>query len=415
MESKSPSFKQSQEVTIENNTETKVLEEFENTVKYLNEKGWSQKKCSECGKLFFNKSATESKDTICCQKYNNESPYPFLSYPKMKRPLSPDGVGLKMSEFFAGIGYPTAKPMNIVNEEGRTDLIVAGVQMFDGVIHKNKPIEDVKVFSVQPSVRMQYLSKGNSNNGILTSFNNMVTEVLNSNIELHLKAIDDWLAAFSALGFHMNDFTLTLEITDNDWATGNFKAVKVVYIYGGLQLGDTCLLHIPQKDREPVNITDSGFGLERISWASNRSGNYLDALLPVTVDGELEKFDCYRTAILLSLCGVTASAKGAGLQLRRLAKVLSEKYYNYESVYLLDYFYDYWAKFITPKVSKDDAIKEVSLEIDRLINIKIYESLKASQPKQGESTRDYTSRLLKLNEVNIDELKKVISSLRKLK
>lgn len=50
-----------------------------------------------------------------------------------------------MSEFFSSLGYSLVDPMNIVNSEGNTDLIVAGVQMFDGVIHQNKPIIEKSV------------------------------------------------------------------------------------------------------------------------------------------------------------------------------------------------------------------------------------------------------------------------------
>ena len=62
MEPKKPtsSSKISEEVKIDlNKTETsnesQINQEFEGTVKFLIEKGWSKNTCQECGKVFFKK------------------------------------------------------------------------------------------------------------------------------------------------------------------------------------------------------------------------------------------------------------------------------------------------------------------------------------------------------------------------
>ena len=120
-------------------------------------------------------------------------------------------------------------------------------------------------------------------------------------------------------------------------------------------------------------------------------------------------FDSYRTIALLVLCGVQAGNKGPGLQFRRFAKVLSEKYYGTDVHSILAYYFDYWAQFIKPSISREAAIEIARLEIERFINLKVCEML-GLPPPRDETTEAYFDRLVYTCSANIRELRKAIQT-----
>jgi len=223
----------------------------------------------------------------------------------------------------------------------------------------------------------------------------------------HLQSVDHWCTVLSKLGLHMNDFIIVMRTSVNDWGTGKFLALELFFSYGGLELGDAAYLLIPQTNRPAIPISDIGFGLERIAWAVNKTDSYFDALTPWTIDGTREMFDSCRTVALLVLCGVQAANKGPGLQFRRFAKVLSEKYYGADLYKIMAYYFDYWAQFIKPSICRDAAIHLAQLEIERFVNLNICKSLKLPPPRD-ETTEAYFDRLVYTCNINIYELRKAI-------
>ena len=298
-------------------------------------------------------------------------------------------------------------PRNIANFAGQTDLVVAGVQMFDDIIHHNQKIREGKVFVAQPCIRMQFQSQIESQEGTSTSFVNVCTEKMGAKFAEHLQSVDRWCSILSKLGLHMNDFVVIMRTSVHDWGTGNFPALELFFSYGGLELGDAAYLVIPQVNRPAIPTSDIGFGLERIAWAVNKTDAYFDALIPWTATGTREMFDACRTLALLVLCGVQAANRGPALQFRRFAKVLSEKYYGVDVYSILAYYFDYWAQFIKPSISRDAAIHLARLEIERFINLRVCEALKLPPP-HDETTEAYFDRLVYTRNVSIYELRKAL-------
>jgi len=318
-------------------------------------------------------------------------------------------INEKITEYFRLKGFGTGTPMNIANFEGRTDLVVAGVQMFDDIIHRNQEIRDNKVFVAQPCVRTQFQQLVDSREGTSTSFVNVCTEKMGAEFSEHLQSLDHWCTVLSGLGLHMNDFVIVMRTSLNDWGTGKFSALELFLSYGGLELGDAAYLLIPQTNRPAIAISDIGFGLERIAWAINKTDSYFDTLMPLTAMGAREMFDLCRTVALLVLCGVQAANKGPGLQFRRFAKLLSEKYYGTDLDSILAYYFDYWAQFIKPSINRDGAVQLVRLEVERFINLKVCEALNLPPPR-NETTEAYLDRLVYTCNINIYELRKAIQT-----
>ncbi|MBA3788831.1 hypothetical protein H0X32_00330 [Patescibacteria group bacterium] len=324
--------------------------------------------------------------------------------------LTPVQISTRMSEYFRSVGFDLAPPRNIANFEGQTDLVIAGVQMFDDVIHRNQKIRNDKVFVAQPCVRMQFQPHVESQEGTSTSFVNVCTEKMGAEFAEHLRSVDHWCTILSKLGLHMNDFIVVMRTSVNDWGTGKFSALELFFSYGGLELGDAAYLLIPQANRPAIPISDIGFGLERMAWAINKTDSYFDVLMPWTANGTREMFDSCRTIALLVLCGVQVANKGSGLQFRRFAKVLSEKYYGSDVYSILAYYFDYWAQFIKPSINREAAVQLALLEIERFVNLRVCETLGLPPPRSSETSQAYFDRLVYICNANIYELRKAIQT-----
>ncbi|MBI2589637.1 hypothetical protein HYW32_01235 [Candidatus Berkelbacteria bacterium] len=323
--------------------------------------------------------------------------------------LTPAQISARISEYFRSDGFDLTTPMNVVNLRGRTDLVIAGVQMFDDIIHLNQKMRKEKLFVAQPCVRMQFQPHVEAQEGTSTSFVNVCTEKMGAEFSEHLQLVDNWCTILSKLGLHMKDFVIIMRTSDHDWGTGKFSTLELFFSYGGLEIGDAAYLLIPQANRPTIPISDIGFGLERIAWAVNKTTSYFDTLIPWTAGGTREMFDSCRTVALLLLCGVQAANRGPGLQFRRFAKVLSEKYYGADVYNNIAYYFDYWAQFIKPLTSRDVVVQLARLEIERFINLKVCDILKLPPPRD-ETTEAYLDRLVYTFNINIYELRKAIKT-----
>lgn len=382
-------------------------EDFVAVNKFMAERGWQRHSCSACGRAFFSKPSTKMDVSVCGWRKCDKVTYPFRTYTKRKKMLTPGQINARMSEYFRSAGFDLAAPRNIANFKGQTDLVIAGVQMFDDIIHHNQKIRDDKVFVAQPCVRMQFQPYVESQEGTSTSFVNVCTEKMVAGFSEHLQSVDHWCTILSKLGLHMNDFIVVMRTSVNDWGTGEFSMLELFFSYGGLELGDAAYLLIPQPNRPAIPISDIGFGLERTAWAVNKTDSYFDTLMPWTGTGTREMFDSCRTMSLLVLCGVQAANKGPGLQFRRFAKVLGEKYYGVDVYSILSYYFDYWAQFIKPSISREAALQLARLEIERFVNLKVCEMLKLPPPRD-ETTEAYFDRLVYTCHANLYELRKAI-------
>lgn len=390
-------------------SETTSMDTSKAVKEFMAERGWQGRSCSACGETYFSKPSTKMDVSVCGWRKCDKGTYPFRTYPKRKKMLTPRQINAKMIEYFRSEGFNLAIPRNIANFEGQTDLVIAGVQMFDDIIHRNQKIRDDKVFVAQPCVRMQFQPHVESQEGTSTSFVNVCTEKMGAAFSEHLQSVDRWCTILSKLGLHMNDFVVVMRTSVNDWGTGKFSALELFFSYGGLELGDAAYLLMPQPNRSVIPISDIGFGLERMAWAINKTDSYFDTLMPWATLGTREMFDSCRTTALLMLCGVQAANKGPGLQFRRFAKVLSEKYYGMDVYNILSYYFDYWAQFIKPSINREAAIQLARLEIERFVNLKVCETLKLPRPRD-ETTEAYFDRLVYSCNVNIYELRKAIQA-----
>lgn len=376
---------------------------------YLQQRGWLSHSCTHCGSIFFTKENT-SHDIRSCGWRNCQKGIPaFLSFPKPKKQRSISISLLELSRYFRSKGFQIREPEKMANRYGKTDLTVAGVQMFDKVIHQEADILEGDFFIAQPCIRTQFQSVVASTNGSSTAFVNICTEKMGGSFEQHLFTIDHWLTALSKLGLHMNDFVLVLRTKKHDWGSGEFYVVELFFIYGDLELGDAGYSHVPQQGRASISLSDIGFGLERVTWGVNKQASYFDFLRPFTISCGNEEADLYRSITLMLSSGVQPSNKGPGLQLRRFAKLLSGKHYHADIQGLIVYYYNYWKQFGQPVVSVAEVVLGARLELDRTVNFKMKNMLGLPMPKK-ETTEQYINRVISTCNVDINKLREAFDT-----
>jgi hypothetical protein len=171
--------------------------------KFMEKKGWFKHQCGNCDRSFFSKHSVAAGTSFCGWGKCNKGNYPFRTFSKRKKLLRLSQINTKVMEYFCSNGFSFVAPQNIANTNGQTDLIVAGVQMFDDIIHCNQQLRTDKMLVFQPCVRTQFQSQVGSQEGISTSFVNVCTEQMGASFDQHLQSIDQWLTILSNLGLHM--------------------------------------------------------------------------------------------------------------------------------------------------------------------------------------------------------------------
>ncbi len=371
-------------------------------------KGWRLYTCTTCNNLIFSKNAK----TLCWRRKECGQEKKFLSLPKQKAMVVPGQIKDVIEKAATKKGYNRVESIPLTANHGKTDLIIAGVQLYNDVIH-GKAIQscfpDRCVIS-QPCVRMQFADKVGKVDGISTAFVNTCTEHVGATVVEHAFAVDFWLDVLSCLGLHVCDVSLVYRTKKRNWGTGDFLSHDLFFMYGDLELGDASYAVVPTRcagGSGVLQISDVGFGVERIGWAINKTDTYYDVLQPWDMQYTTEVNDLYRTLTLLAMTGVKPGPKGAGLQFRRLAKQLYLLTPNIFSFGLVSYYFRYWGSFTTCLCGLEVSSSVISREYDRLRNNGIASNNNWPAPKNDESTEEYLERMVYSKIVTPSELRKM--------
>lgn len=377
---------------------------------FMAQRQWNRDICVKCGKVYYFKSSDTSNKT--CRRGTCGDDRAFLQFTRRKRPVSPVQVYDRLVRHFTNTRFNIIPSMNIASTCGTTDLIIGGVQILDGLIHRKEKAHFDGMFLGQPSVRMQFQDRVTTEDGISTAFVNVCTEKVNGTFSGHLYTLDQWLGALSSLGLNMRDFTIVMRTKERNWGTGSFDALELFCVYGGLELGDAAYMKIPTRLGPFVEISDIGFGLERIVWALNKTPRYYDLLMPGTVMIPQEVCDAYRTITLLALSGVRPGNKGSGLQFRRLAKAVSERGCDIDLYAVVGYYLRYWSDFVQEVKTHETVYQVIGLEMDRFLNLMICATGNLPPP-QNETTEAYFHRLVYTLGMDAQKLRQLIQTCRR--
>lgn len=356
---------------ILNSDETKTLG------LYFFEHGWEERICNHCNSQFLTKSRNEA---ATCGR-SDCSQLEFLNRPKRRRFLTAIDLTSQFNDFFSNIGYEKVNPASIINKTGSTLFAGTAGQIFDNIIFNEEKIDIGPKFVAQPVIRLQGGSFVGKKEGFSTSFVNIALEQLNPTIEGHVKHIDNWINFMSKIGLFMGEVTIRLVKDSPDWGGVNFDAITTKVYYGGLEIGvANWFAGIPQKSRDPLFMSDISFGLERMVWVANKSRSYFDAIGPLnySLSGEHKLMDSYRTAALMALSDVKPGYKDRGSKLRALTKNITDTEERIDEK-LIIYYINWWKKFAEFPTPDAEAIKTITNEANRNINIVIQNKLGVSE------------------------------------
>jgi alanyl-tRNA synthetase len=268
-------------------------------LQYFHDNGYIRKKCKICGTYFW--TLTQDQD-ICgdqpCVSFS------FISNPIGKQKFSLADVREGFMSFFEKqhhqrLHYPITNERMPVVARWRSDiyLTIASIADFQPHVTSGEvpPPANPLVIS-QPCIRLNDLDEVGKSGRHLTLFEMMGHHAFNKNIdEIYWK--EDTVR-------YCNDFfTNTIGIFKEDinykeelWNGGGNAGPCLEVVAKGLEIATLVFMNlkIDQNgtytiDNEtytnnPLNIVDTGYGLERIAWITNGSETVYETVLPETID-----------------------------------------------------------------------------------------------------------------------------------
>lgn len=341
---------------------------------YSRNRNWQAHRCPYCANEYYSK-----KDTKCCGSYHCQKGYTFLTLPKKKGVVCLDELLNQTEAFFRDHGHKPVIGKTVINNIGDTLFIVAGIQsIFPGLYKDSISKEDIPAgscFIAQPSVRIKFLKEVGKIDGISTSFVNICTEEAYCSVDRYIHHLDTWLNYLSHIGLFVGDMTLVKKGIALEG--GGLRIRKVLINYGGLELGDAAYIEAPLKSQGDIAICDTGFGLERVCWALNKSESYFDAIGPwsVAFQREFRLIDFLRTMTVMAGSGIEPSHKAQGYRLRKLAKNCVSLGLDISIDELVSHYYRFWSTIIPLVKSLDDCKKLLQEEVNRNHNMAICKQL----------------------------------------
>lgn len=339
----------------------------------------------------------------------------------LESPVNPKKVELLstpnfLNQYFAKNGFDVESPIPLVNKNGTTLFICAGVQILDSVIHQETPIPQKSSFVTQPVLRTQFIDCVGE--GTSTSFINVSTCQLNISRQEHFQHLQTWVDLFLQLGLKETDLYFKTKPYEQQWGDKVIKSEKIFIIYDGLEIGDASYVeNLPQKGRPNLSLSDIGFGLERVKWIM-QGGSYFDVLgngrISDNIDGVSAVYS--HTLSLLAGEGLKPSNKEQGYRFRLFSKKLVSNIYGNHLVTQeqVGSYYNYWKKWTNLSLSADQTLQAVTQENTRNFNRILLDKLCEKFPDVGLDINLPTAIILKRlkgTSVKPDYLNQVLNEL----
>lgn len=352
------------------------------------------------------------REPILTPNYREHFSIDSLDQENVLRLSTPDFI----KAYFETKDYRIVESKELVNPKGTTLFICAGVQVLDNVIHNDDKVPEGKLFVAQPVLRTQFMDQ--IKEGISTSFVNIATEIVNPSVDEHFKALEEWLNFLQLLGLQRSNFFFLLTQKDRKWGDKKLKSQDFRIRYNGFSLGSAIFLYdIPKKQRQNLQISDIGFGLERLRWMLG-GGSYTDHLIP---GQKLSNFDDQvldyaRTLALLAGSGVIPSNNEQGYRFRKFSKLLVARNISchHDLQFLLESFYNYWERWAKLEVSLEESLERIRKENERNFNRELINRLIRTYPDVGIDinlpTKDVI-KALKGTSVELEVLKKILEEI----
>ncbi len=294
-------------------------------------------------------------ETIYVKKRADYPPTNFLDKPKKTTLPSIEETIRSINHFFSKRGYTLGVESDIsLKDNYDTFLMGAGIQYFRRCFWGSDIPGEGRFFIPQPVVRVKYADR--IKEGVTSSFVNPTTAQLLGSFQDHLASLDDWFDLFSEIGLYMGDFNLRIVSPERygqgkkgNWASTDGFSMSINYL--NLNIGDAGYIRVPTNKNGILEVSDIGFGLERILWALYKTPSYFDLIGP-EIERKYSRFtlmDSMRSATLLGMSNINNATQDAYNQFRKFTKTASHEYGLFDTFRLVKHYYGFWSKFITPR------------------------------------------------------------------
>ncbi|WOF17293.1 alanine--tRNA ligase [Methanoplanus sp. FWC-SCC4] len=269
-----------------------MLEE-EYQLEYFKSQGLVRKICSKCGSAFWtrNPEREDCGDAPCV-------PYSFIGNPVFK-PHSLDEMREAYLSFFENQGHTRIKRYPVA-ARWRDDiyLTIASIADFQPFVTSGVVPPPANPLTISQScIRLNDLDSVGRSGRHLTTFEMMAHHAFNSDSEeiywkdRTVELCDQFI---ESIGGDLKDVTYK----EHPWIGGGNAGPSVEVMIGGLEIATLVFMSLgkTRNDKEPVmlegtayypidlRIVDTGYGLERLVWASKGSPTIYDAIFPEMVN-----------------------------------------------------------------------------------------------------------------------------------
>ena len=264
-------------------------------LKYFHDNGYIRKKCNKCGDYYW----TLNKESIYCGDQPCV-PFSFINKPLGKKPLNLSEVRESFLSFFkknghSRISYPETGERCPVVARWRTDiyLTIASIADFQPHVTSGEvpPPANPLVIS-QPCIRLNDLESVGISGRHLTMFEMMGHHAFNKNIdEIYFKEdtvrfCNDYFVNIIGIPSHMINYKEQL------WFGGGNAGPCLEVLAGGLEVATLVFMNMKEDEKgdfeiegkkyspNPLNIVDTGYGLERIAWITQGTDTVYETVNP---------------------------------------------------------------------------------------------------------------------------------------
>ncbi len=264
-------------------------------LKFFFTNGYTRKKCESCGAYFWTQ---DPKATLCGDRPC--VPFSFLEQSPAKKPLSLSEVRNKFISYFEHnqhkqVSYPETGHRCPVIARWRTDIYLTIASIADFQPHVTSgtvpPPANPLVIS-QPCIRLNDLDEVGKSGRHLTMFEMMGHHAFNKDKdEIYWKEetvayCDEFFR--KEIGIPQEAITYKEHL----WIGGGNAGPCIEVLAGGLEIATLVFMNLMQQQKgtinledlpyteNPLNIVDTGYGLERIAWFTQSTPTVYETVFP---------------------------------------------------------------------------------------------------------------------------------------
>ena len=273
-------------------------------LKFFNKNGFIRKKCPSCNVYFW---TLDKENQLCGDRPCVE--FSFIGKPIGEKPLSLSEVRNSFLSFFKKnnhsiLNYPETGQRCPVIARWRTDiyLTIASIADFQPHVTSGEvpPPANPLVIS-QPCIRLNDLEEVGVSGRHLTIFEMMGHHAFNKNIdeiyfkEDTLQLCDEYFTKYIGIPRELINYKEQL------WDGGGNAGPCLEVLVGGLEIATLVFMNLREDEKgkfelqgkkyskNPLNIVDTGYGLERIAWCTQGTETIYETAFPEIVSWLKEK------------------------------------------------------------------------------------------------------------------------------